>query len=138
METLTIGRLAARARVNVETIRYYERRGLIARPARRGGGYRHYTPAHVTRIRFIKRTQQLGFSLDEIADLLGMRVRPGAGCADVKKHALAKIEEIEGKIAALETMKSALARLARRCKGTGPSSNCPLLDALEHQQDDED
>ncbi len=134
METMTIGQLAKRANVNVETVRYYERRGLIARPTSNASGYRQYTPRDVARIEFIKRCQSLGFSLNEIADLLSLRVDPKATCADVKQRAEAKIADVEEKLEELARIKSALSRLAETCTGEGPSSECPILDALEGEK----
>ena len=102
METLTIGQLAKDAGVNIETIRYYERRGLIPEPPRRKSGYRQYGSDFVLRIQFIKRAQELGFSLNEIDELLALRVDSGTACSEVKHHAEAKIADIEGKIKTLQ------------------------------------
>jgi len=136
METLTIGRLAKKAAVNVETVRYYERRGLIAEPTRKPGsihhaGYRQYPPDVVERIRFIKRAQELGFSLKEIDELLLLRVRAETNCAAVKQRAEDKIADIESKIADLRRMKRALGRISASCTGRGPTSECPILEAME-------
>lgn len=134
MQALTIGEVAKAARVGVETIRFYEREGLIAEPPRRRSGYRQYPPDTVRRVRFIRRAKELGFTLKEIGELLSLRVEPGTTCADVRALARAKIADIEGKIAELDTMKKALEHLARSCRGTGPTSECPILDALDHQE----
>lgn len=131
MDQLSIGGLARQARVNIETIRYYERTGLIPKPARRANGYRRYTAEHLARVMFIKQSQTLGFSLKEIAELLQLRVRRGATCADVRKRAEAKIDDINGKIAALQNIRKALRRLVNSCQGSGPTSSCPILDALD-------
>ncbi len=136
METLTIGRLAERAGVNVETIRYYERKGLIPKPPRRRSlwgrpGYRQYPPETVKRIHFIRHAKELGFSLKEIAELLSLRVAPDITCAEVKRRAEAKIADIEEKIQTLQRMKKALSKLAGECKGRGPVSECPILEALD-------
>lgn len=133
METLTIGKVAQRAGVGVETIRFYERRGLIEEPPRRESGYRQYTPEVVVRLGFIRRAKDLGFSLKEIAELLSLRVDPDSTCADVKARAAAKIAAIEEKIAELRRMKKALGVLHDACSGVGPTSQCPILDALEAQ-----
>src|SRR5688572_27027868 len=98
MNVLTIGQLAKRAGVNLETIRYYERRGLLSEPPRRASGYRQYRPDVVARIRFIKRAQELGFSLNEIHELLSLRVEAATVCSDVKQRAEAKVAEIEQKM----------------------------------------
>lgn len=131
MAKLTIGQLAKGAGVKKETVRYYERRGLIAEPPRSQGGYRLYPPGEVARIRFIKRAQTLGFSLREIAELLSLRVDPHSTCQQVKAKAQAKIADIEQRITALREMRRALARLAAQCRGQGPSSACPILEALD-------
>ena len=131
MENLTIGHLAKKANVNIETIRYYERRGLIPEPPRRESGYREYPLETVTRIRFIKRAKELGFSLKEILELLTLRVEPDTSSYEVKKRAEAKIADIEEKIETLQRMKETLARLVKRCDGCRPTSECPILEALE-------
>ncbi len=131
MESLSIGQLAKTAGVNIETIRYYERRGLIPRPSRRESGYRQYTRETVTRIQFIKRTKGLGFSLREILELLSLRLDPATTCVDVKKRAEIKISDIEEKIQTLKRMKKTLTALTMECKGSGPASLCPILEALD-------
>jgi MerR family transcriptional regulator, copper efflux regulator len=133
MDSLTIGRLAKAAHVNVETVRYYERRGLLPEPARRPSGYRSYTPDAVRRIQFIRRAQQLGFSLNEVGDLLRLRVDPEMSCSQVKQRAEAKIADIERKIENLRSMQQALVTLAETCSGAGPISECPFLDAIDLQ-----
>ncbi len=134
MELLTIGKVARLAGVGVETIRFYEREGLIEDPPRRSSGYRQYPAAAVTRIRFIKRAKALGFSLKEIKELLELRVDPETTCADIRDRASAKIRDIEEKIAALREIKAALERLTAACKGKGPVSECPILEALENRR----
>lgn len=135
MEALTIGRVAKEAGVGVETIRFYEREGLIAQPERRPSGYRQYPPEAVRRVRFIRHAKELGFTLKEIQELLALRVDPRSTCADVRGRARAKIENIEERIASLEQMKAALDRLARRCRGRGPTTECPILDELDREED---
>lgn len=130
MEYLTIGQLAKRSHVNVETIRYYERRGLLPIPSRRQSGYRQFSQDTSVRIRFIKRAQELGFTLKEISELLSMRVNPHTTCADIKVRAEMKITEIEEKIRDLERMKKALIKLKAACRGRGPTGECPILEAL--------
>ncbi len=134
METLTIGKVARLAQVGVETIRFYEREGLVEKPPRAPSGYRQYPRETVARIRFIRRAKELGFSLKEIKELLALRVAPGTTCGDIRKRAKAKIDSIEEKIASLERMKEALQRLAARCRGKGPTSRCPILEALEEEE----
>jgi MerR family mercuric resistance operon transcriptional regulator len=131
MESLTIGQLAKRAQVNVETVRYYERRGLIPKPPRRESGYCQYPQETVTRIQFIKHAKELGFSLKEILELLSLRVGRNTTCGEVKRRAEGKIADIQEKIKTLQRMEKALTRLAKECKGRGPVSECPILEALE-------
>lgn len=134
---LSAGALAREAGVNVETLRYYERRGLLPLPPRTEAGYRRYPAETVRRLRFMKRAQALGFSLEEIRDLLGLRVRPrGRSCAEVRRCASAKAAEVETKIHDLRRMKRALDRLVAACAGRGPVGTCPILDALEEGEEE--
>jgi MerR family transcriptional regulator, copper efflux regulator len=127
---LTISQLAKQAQVNVETVRYYERRGLLPQPPRRASGYRQYSQADLAYLQFIRRAQTLGFSLKEIAELLAMRVDPTMSCHDVREQAAHKLADVDAKIHALEDIKVALQRLIALCSGEGPISACPILDAL--------
>lgn len=132
MTQLKTGELAKRAGVNVETLRFYERKGLLPEPPRRDSGYREYPEESVGRIRFIKRAQELGFSLDEIHELLALRVRQDSPCARVKAAAEKKIEDVQQKIADLQAIKRALTKLAVTCSGKGPvSGGCPILENLD-------
>lgn len=131
MDSLTRGQLARAADVGIETIRFYEREGLLAEPPRRRSGYRQYPPEAVARVRFIRRGKELGFTLHEISELLELRVDPDKSCSDVRALAKAKIADVEEKMADLDRIKSALQKLARRCRGKGPTSECPILDAIE-------
>ena len=131
MEGMTIGRLAREGQVNVETIRYYERRGLLPRAPRRPSGDRMVSPSAVQVLRFVKTAQALGFSLREIKELLFLRIQPGRSCADVRERAEQKIAEIDQKTRTLQAMRKALMRLAAACSGRGPISECPILDSLE-------
>jgi MerR family mercuric resistance operon transcriptional regulator len=131
METLTIGQLAKKADVHIETIRYYERKGLIPEPRRRESGYREYSDETANRILFIKRAKDLGFSLMEVDELLSLKISPGTTCSDVKSKAEEKIADIEGKIKTLQRMKKALVKVTKTCSGAGPASECPILEALE-------
>ncbi len=130
-DTLTTGEAADRANVNVQTVRYYERRGLIPEPPRTSGGFRQYSPDHVARIRFIKRAQELGFTLDEAGELLNLRATPEADRADVRAVAQEKRDEIEQKIADLQRMQTTLNHLIAACEGHGTTDDCPILHALE-------
>src|SRR5499426_4184977 len=105
MERLTIGEVAKQAQVGIETLRYYERTGLVARPPRSESNYRLYPQESVRRVQFIKRAQELGFSLKEIIDLLALRATPETPCADIRMRALDKITTIDEKIQALCAMK---------------------------------
>ena len=134
MKTMTRGEVAARTGVNIETIRYYEQRGLIPKPPRTASGYRKYTEDYVERIRFIKRAQELGFTLKEIIELLSLRVDPDTDRSEVKQRAEAKIVDIEEKIHDLERMKHALTNLVATCNGCGPTSECPILEAMESDE----
>jgi MerR family mercuric resistance operon transcriptional regulator len=131
MENVTIGKLAKNSGVNIETIRYYERRGLIQKPMKKPSGYRQYPPETTTRIRFIKHAQELGFSLNEITELLSLRLDRKTPCLQVKKRAEAKISDIEKKMQILQKMKKALVNLTNSCSGRGPVSECPILEALD-------
>ena len=135
MHTLTIGQLAKRAGVGVETVRFYERKGLLHEPGRRASGYREYEESAVGRLRFIRRAKQLGFALNEINELLSLRVDPKTTCADVKRRTQAKITEIDGKMESLQRMKTALEKLAQECQGRGKANECPILDALDGEDD---
>src|SRR5580704_9604607 len=130
---LSIGKVARRAGVGVETIRFYERLGLLAAPIRKDSGYRLY-PEHVLgRIRFIKRAKELGFSLKEIKELLELWRNSSAPCDDVCEKAQAKIANIEGKIAMLTKMKQALSELFAACQVRISLADCAILDFLEKE-----
>jgi MerR family mercuric resistance operon transcriptional regulator len=130
---MTIGELAKRAGVHIQTIRYYERRELLPDPERRPSGYREYGPETLDRLRFIKRAQELGFTLTEIRELLALRLDPNTPAAAVKARAEAKIADVDRKLHDLERIKHALVHLAGHCRGgRGPIGDCPLLDALGH------
>lgn len=128
---MTISRAAEQAGVGVETIRFYERRGLVEQPARpRSGGYRFYDDEVVERIRFIRQAQELGFSLREIEELLSLRADPGADCGDVRTQAVSKREEVDRKIAQLQHIRSALDALIASCPGGGALRACTIIDAM--------
>lgn len=133
VEKLTISRLARLGGVNLETVRYYEREGLLPRPPRTQSGYRIFPYDAARRLRFIKRAQQLGFSLTEIRELLTLRVKPGAKRDQIRGRAEAKIADIEQKIKTLTAMKQSLAKLTTQCSGCGPVSECPILESLDHE-----
>ena len=131
IERLTIGELAERAHVNRETVRYYERRRLLPRPSRSISGYRVFTDDSVRRLRFIRHAQELGFSLNEIRELLALRVKSVDTCERVRERAKAKIVDIEKKIGALQRMNEALSELVSACTRRGRTKECPILDSLE-------
>jgi MerR family copper efflux transcriptional regulator len=132
---LTIGAVARRARVPLDTVRCYERRGLLPVPPRTAAGYRQYPVDTVRRVTFIKRAQALGFTLEEIAELLALRITaeggPEGGCEAVERQAQAAIGRIDTKLAELTRMRGALARLTTACRGTHLPDECPMLAALD-------
>ncbi len=128
---MTISEAAGRAGVNVQTLRYYERRGIIEDPGRTAAGYRQYGEAVVTRIRFIKRAQDLGFTLDEVQDLLDLRVENGNVCESVRSKAETKLAHVEAKIEQLARMRDVLGDLVTACERRQTTEDCPILCALE-------
>ncbi len=135
MEGVHIGWLAKTAQVNIETIRYYERRGLIPKAPRRASGYRQFSQKDVERLRFIKHAKALGFTLDEVTELLALKVEPAATCGDVSARIEHKLMDVEGKIKTLNNIKKALIRLKKACKEPGaPSKDCPILESLDGEE----
>ncbi|HZP94631.1 MAG TPA: MerR family DNA-binding protein [Burkholderiales bacterium] len=130
-ENFTIGKLAARCGMSVQAIRYYERRGLLPTPARAASGYRLYSEPVARRLHFIHRAQALGFSLEEVKELLALSVRPGTTCADIRRRASDKIDSIDRKVTDLRRIRDVLAKLATSCRAQGPTSECPILEALD-------
>lgn len=133
MSSYTIGQLSRLSGAGVETIRYYEREGLISEPPRRASGYRQYPEDTLSRLRFIRHAKALGFSLRDIKELLELRVAPGITCADIRKRVEEKIADVRTKLDMLRQIEQALVKLTATCQGRGPISNCPILDALEEQ-----
>jgi len=131
MQSLKVGEVARQAGVNLQTIRYYERRGLLAKPPRTGSNYRAYPEEAVLRVRFIKRAQELGFTLKELQELLSLRAAPRTRCADVRRRAQVKLRDIDEKVRTLRSMRKALTKLVGECSGTGPVTQCPILEALD-------
>lgn len=138
MKPLTIGRVATAAGVGVETVRFYQRQGLLERPPSRKTGYRQYPQEAVLRIRFIRRAKTLGFSLAQIRELLDLRVDPTTTCSDIKKRAEAKIEQVQARIEDLQKIKQALAHLTAACQQGTPISQCPILEALGNKDGTDD
>jgi MerR family mercuric resistance operon transcriptional regulator len=130
MNGLTIGQVARQAGVGVETIRFYERKGLVEQPAKPASGFRRYPVEAVQRVRFIQRAKSLGFSLREIAELLDLRLGAVMNCDDVLLRAETKVGEIEKKVEGLTRMKEALGKLIAACASRGDSTKCPILEAL--------
>ena len=133
-QALKIGQLAQRASVNLQTIRYYEREGLLPEPPRLSSGYRLYTDSMVRRVRFIKRAQEIGFSLAEIRELLSLRADERRERNEVRAIAQAKLADIEDKMRTLKAMKAVLNRLTERCSGCGPPSECPILESIDSEE----
>lgn len=127
---LLIGELARQAGVRITTVRFYERRGLLPEPERAASGYRYYSDTAVERLRFIQRAKVLGFSLQEIAELLSLSRNPEAGCEEVRQRAAAKMVAVETRIERLQRIRSALGQLMAQCPGEGSTQDCPLLNAL--------
>lgn len=130
-DALTTGKLAALAGVNIQTLRYYERRGLLQKPPCRPSGYREYSPEAVKLIRFIKHAQQLGFTLSEIQELLRLRQDRTGSCSQVRASAQTKMADIDRKVRSLQAMKKALSVLVASCKTDRSRRECPILEALD-------
>ena len=128
-EHFTIGTLARQANVNVETIRYYQRRGLMQEPARPPGGIRHYAQEHVRRLRFIKEAQALGFNLEEVAELLSLE--DGLHCGEVEQIAGHKLITVRERMAQLARIENVLTELVGKCHSNKGKLRCPLISALE-------
>jgi len=128
--TMTIGRLAERAEVPIDTIRYYERNGLLPAPTRRASGYREYASADVERLRFIRRAKELGFTLAEIAELLSLTSNRHDDMRGVKHKAEQRLEQVEFKIKELQRVRRGLQKLIAACPGHGELARCPIVTAL--------
>ena len=137
MNGLTIGRLAKEAGIGIETVRFYERQGLIAPPPRTDSNYRMYPEEEITRLKFIKRAKNLGFTLNEIKELLALRQDPHATKADVKERTHVKIEDVTKKIRDLTRIKEALEHLYDACDGHGPLDQCPIMEAMDTNGDEQ-
>jgi MerR family transcriptional regulator, copper efflux regulator len=131
MTTLRIGELASKGNVHLETIRYYEREGLLRPPQRKPSGHRAYAPRDLLRLRFIKRSQALGFTLTEIKELLALKVTPNQPCIDVVRQIEAKALEVKAKIANLQAIQSTLHKMKASCEGRCSVSECPILESLD-------
>ena len=131
----TIGWLAKSAGVYVQTVRYYEKRKLLSPSGRRPSGYRIYDHEALTRLRFIRNAQTLGFTLREIGELLNLRVTTGTRCGDVQRKAEAKLQSVEAKIIDLQTLARALRGLIRTCRDGQPINRCQIVSHLEKTED---
>ena len=130
---MRIGKVAKSAGVNVETVRFYERRKLIQQPLKpQNGGIRSYPPETVTAIRFIRRAQELGFSLREVEELLSLQTNPACDCGDVRARASTKRREVEDKINQLITIRNALDQVIAACPGSGSTKTCSILNEMEN------
>ncbi|MET0225862.1 MAG: heavy metal-responsive transcriptional regulator [Dokdonella sp.] len=130
MSGFTIGEIARRAGVGIDTVRYYERSELLPKPARRASGYREYAIADVRRLRFIRRAKEIGFSLDEIRELLALSSDRELGVRGIKARAQARLEETESRIRELQRVRAGLKALIAACPGHGSLERCPILAAL--------
>jgi MerR family transcriptional regulator, copper efflux regulator len=128
MESMGIGVLAKRASVGIDTVRYYERAGLLAPQTRLPSGYRRYSELELARLRFIRRAQALGFTLKEVRELLSLSAQRDV--ARVKRSAQAKLTDVGRRIAELEKVRAALSKLIAACPGHGRAADCPILKAL--------
>ncbi|MBS1986040.1 MAG: Hg(II)-responsive transcriptional regulator [Bdellovibrionales bacterium] len=129
LENLTIGAFASAAGVNVETIRFYQRKGLLPEPDKPYGSIRRYGKADVTRVRFVKSAQRLGFSLDEVTELL--KLEDGAHCDEAREQAERKLADVRIKLADLRRIERVLAELVERCCAATGQVRCPLIEALQ-------
>lgn len=133
MKPLRIGQVASQAGVSVDTVRLYEREGLLRAAGRTGGNYREFSGDAVDRLRFVLRAKELGFTLREIKGLLALYDDPAATRADVRSQADAKLAEVEQELLTLREKQSALARLRAACEGDGPAQGCPILRVIAGQ-----
>lgn len=128
MPDMTIGQLATAGGVNVETVRYYQRRGLLALPERSSGSIGRYSSSALARLRFIKRSQSLGFSLDDVQALLSLD--DGQSCSAARAIGEHKLEDVRERLRSLQTLETALQQLVSQCKTARRKVSCPLIDAL--------
>ena len=135
MMAFTIGKVAEFTGVSVETVRFYERKGLIAQPMKPEHGFRVYPDDAVQRICFIRQAQELGFSLRETEDLLTLRTDPRSDCSDVRVRAVAKLENVERKIQQLQRIRGALKQVIAACPGQGALTSCSIIEAMENPKE---
>jgi len=130
---LSIGQVARDAGVNIETLRYYERRGLLQAPGRSEGGHRQYPAESVRIVRFVRRAQDLGFTLKEIEELIALRSVRGRECSLVQRLALAKLADVDKKIGRLRAIRKAISTLVEPCASRGETLDCPIIEALDDE-----
>lgn len=135
MSVHSIGEVAAAAGVNVQTVRYYERRGILTPVRRTPAGYRQYDDNAVARLRFIRHAQSLGFSLNEIDELLALRIRNADACRGVEQKTREKIADVDRRIRDLQRIRRTLNLLVAACKARRTTEDCPVLEALSHDFD---
>ncbi len=132
MKFMQIGEVANQSEVGIETIRYYEREGLLAEPHRKPSGYRQYNESVVTRLQFIRRSKELGFTLAEIKELLELWFEADTKCEHVRQRAGQKITDIDEKIRSLQKMKRSLKKVISECESRGSFGDCPLLEGIDN------
>ena len=137
-KALRIGDLAKRARVPIDTIRYYEKLGLLTPSARTSSGYHTFEPESAHRLRFIRHAQELGFTLEGIGELLALRLERGAACEEVRARAAERLALIERKLSRLGQMRDALAELVTACDARRPTGECPILESLARGDEDDE
>jgi len=133
---MTIGRVASAAALSVQAVRYYERRGLVRPTTRTRGGYRQFTREIVPRLQFIRHAQTLGFTLQEIGELLGLRVQTATACRVVEQKTRKKIDLVRQRISDLRRIERSLSRLAASCAARRLTDHCPILEVLDHGKSD--
>ena len=136
MKSMHIGRLAAQANVSVDTVRYYERAELLPSPSRTASGYRTYPAVTVERLRFIRRAKDLGFSLDEIRDLLALSDQRGTGVSEIREIAARRLADVETRLIELSRLRDGLKQLVDACPGHGDPGVCPIVSAFKETRDE--
>ena len=136
MKSMHIGRLAAQANVSVDTVRYYERAQLLPTPTRTTSGYRTYPAGTVERLQFIRRAKDLGFSLDEIRDLLALSDQRGTGVSEIREIAARRLADVETRLAELSRLRDGLKQLVDACPGHGDPGACPIVGAFKDARDE--
>lgn len=134
---MKIGELAQRAGVRIDTVRYYERQGLLPPPVRQPSGYRSYAPSDISRLRFVRRAKALGFTLEEIRELLALSGRREDDMGGLKATATEKLADVEAKLTELKRIRDGLKTLVASCPGHGALEQCPILNALDEDAQDE-